>query len=154
MTNMPEPAQFNTQPNTRSPMQMNSMDYPKLKGFKIDHLNVASLVKHADELRMFMQIQPFDILSINETRVDNTIHNDEVKMTGYDLIRKDRNRTVGGVSLYVRNTIPHSDRNDLLPNNVEAICIEINKPNSKPLLMSTWYRPPNANIYSVYHKKG
>jgi hypothetical protein len=76
-----------------------------------------------------MQIQPFDILSINETRVDNTIHYDKVKMTGYDLIRKDRNRNGGGVSLYVRNTIPYSDRNDLLPNNVEAICIEINKPN-------------------------
>jgi hypothetical protein len=42
-----------------------------------------------------MQIQPFDILSINETRLDNTIHYDEVKMTGYDLIRKDRNRNGG-----------------------------------------------------------
>ena len=38
-----------------------------------------------------MQNQTFDILSINETRLDNTISNDEVKITGYDLIRKDRN---------------------------------------------------------------
>ena len=78
-------------------------------------------VKHADELRIFMQL-------------DNTVHYDEaVKMTSYDLIRKDRNRNGRGVSLYVRNTIPYSDRNDLLANIVEAICIEINKPNSKPL---------------------
>jgi hypothetical protein len=46
----------------------------------------------------------------------------------------------------VRNTIPYKDRNDLLPNNVEATCIEIHKPNSIPFLISTWYRPPNANI--------
>ena len=61
-------------------------------------------------------------------------------------IRNDRNRNGGGVEFYVRNTIPYKDRNDLLPNNVEATCIEIHKPNSKPFLISTWHRPPNANI--------
>ncbi len=52
----------------------------------------------------------------------------------------------GGVAIYVRSTIPYTERNDLLVSNVEALCLEIRKPKSKALLMSTWYRPPSANI--------
>ena len=33
-----------------------------------------------------------------------------------------------------------------MTNNAEAICLEINKPKSKALIISTWYRPPSANI--------
>ena len=44
--------------------------YPKLKGFKIGQLNITSLVKHIEELRIFIYEQPFDILCINETRLD------------------------------------------------------------------------------------
>ncbi len=54
-------------------MQINRTPYPKLKDFKIGHLNVASLYKHVDELRTFMNNKKFDILSINETRLDGTI---------------------------------------------------------------------------------
>ena len=83
-------AQIRTRSCTQPGRQTNNPPYRKLKGFKIGHLNIASLFKHIEELRIFMQNQTFDILSINETRLDNTILNDEVKITGYDLIRKDR----------------------------------------------------------------
>ena len=124
----------------------NKLPYQKLNGFKIGHLNIASLFKHIEELRIFMQYQTFDIPSIDERRLDNTIHSDEVKITGYDLIRKDRNRNGGGVAIYVRRTIPYIDRNGLLTNNVEAIRLEINKPKTKALIISTWYRPPSSSI--------
>ena len=118
-------AQTRTRSCTQPRRQTNNPSYRKLKGFKIGHLNIASLFKHIEELRIFMQNQQN---TINETRLDNTISNDEVKITGYDLIRKDRNRNGGGVAIYVRRTIPYTDRNDLLTNNAEAICLEINKP--------------------------
>jgi hypothetical protein len=57
--------------------------YPKLKGFKIGHLNIASPVKHKNELLFFMAKLHFDVICINETRLDNS----EVKIPGYDLIR-------------------------------------------------------------------
>lgn len=40
----------------------------------------------------------------------------------------------------------YANRSDLVPENVEAICLEINKTRTKSLLISTWYRPPSANI--------
>ena len=84
----------------------------------------------------------FDLLSINETRLDDSIHNDEVKIPGFDIVRKDRTRNGGGVAIYSRNTIPHTVRDDLIPTDtdIEAICLEINKPKNKPMLLSTWYR--------------
>ena len=46
--------------------------------------------------------------------------------------------------MYISETIPFSERNDLIPNPLEMICIEITKPYSKSLLISAWYRPPNS----------
>ena len=46
---------------------------PKHRGFKIAFLNIASLPKHIDELRLNMQHQYLDILVLNETRLDETI---------------------------------------------------------------------------------
>ena len=40
--------------------------------------------------------------------------------------------------------MPFSEQNDLVSNPLEMICIEINKPYSKSLLISAWYRPPNS----------
>ena len=84
-------------------------------------------------------------MCINETRLDQTIKNSEVEIHGYDLVRHDRNRHGGGVAIYIRDIIPYSERNSLIPDNIEAICLEIKKPNTKPILISTWYRPPNSN---------
>lgn len=45
-----------------------------LQGFVMAHLNIASLPKHIDELRLQLTKKPLDILSINETRLDDTIN--------------------------------------------------------------------------------
>ena len=87
----------------------------------------------------------FDILCNNETRLDKTVKDSEVGLQGCDLARRDRNRNEGGVAKYIRNNIPYVERSALVPENVEALCIEIGKLNAKPIPISTWYRPPNFN---------
>ena len=78
--------------------------YQKLKGFKIG-LNIASIVKHIEELRIFINERPFDILCI-ETQLDNTV--------------------------YLRNNISYVERSDLISGRVEALCLKIRKRKSKP----------------------
>ena len=131
---------------------------PKLKGFRIGHLNIASLMKHKDELSIFISKQPFDVPCINETRLDSSICNSEVEVAGDDLTRKDRNRNGGGVAIYARSVTPYINRTELSPDTAEAICLEIRKPKSKPLLVSTWYRPPGSkpelfNEFETFLKK-
>jgi polyribonucleotide nucleotidyltransferase len=38
------------------------------------------------------------------------------------------------------------DRDDLVPEGVEAVCLEIIKRKSKPVLIASAYRPPNSQI--------
>ena len=62
------------------------------------------------------------------------------------IIRNDRSRNGGGVAVYIKNNIPYSIRKDLISDHLEAICIEIKKPKSKPFLVATWYRTPSSKV--------
>ena len=72
-------------------------------------------MKRFDELLIYMQDKPFDILTLNETRLDNSISDSEVKIPAYDIVRRDRNRNGGGVAMFIRSTISFINRNDLVP---------------------------------------
>ncbi len=122
---------------------------PSMRGFKLASLNITSLVYHIDELRVFLASNRVDVLAINETRLDSNIMDSEVHIPGYEIIRRDRcinGRHGGGVCFYVRSTINFLPRPDLSCQEIENLCIEIRKPNSKPFLITTWYRPPNSVV--------
>ena len=52
-----------------------------------------------------MHDKPFDILTLNETRLDDSIPNSEIKISGYDIVRRDRNRNSGGVAMYTSEVV-------------------------------------------------
>ena len=66
------------------------------------HLNINSLTKHIDELRILLFDYSIDIISINETKLDDTIKSCEVHIPGYEFIRHDRNRQRGGVGFSIK----------------------------------------------------
>ena len=76
-------------------------------------------------------------------RLDHSVSNNEVEISGYEIIRRDRNRNGGGVAICLRNNISYVERSDLVSEHVEALCLEITEPKSKPIPVSTWYRPPD-----------
>ena len=90
-----------------------------------------------------MSDQSLDIIAINETKLDQSISDAQLHIDNYTLLRKDRTRQGGGVAFYIRNTICYIERQDLSPVNLEMLCIEVQKANSKPFLLSTWYKPPD-----------
>ena len=51
--------------------------------------------------------QYFDILGLNETRLDNTIADRQIDIEGYDILRRDRNRNGGGVAFYVAQSLTY-----------------------------------------------
>ena len=70
------------------------------RGLTMACLNINSLLAHIDELKVFVSNQKLDIIAINETKLDNTIHDNEIYLPGYDVARKDRStngRNGGGV---------------------------------------------------------
>jgi hypothetical protein len=89
---------------------------------------------------------PLDILAINESKINESISDDEISVSGFHLIRKDRNRHGGGVLMYIRETIPFRERNDLQTAcSLEMLCVKISRPCSRPFLVTTWYRTPGSD---------
>ena len=43
-----------------------------MRGFKIAHLDIRSLVKNIDQFRLYLHNQQFDIVSLNETMLDDS----------------------------------------------------------------------------------
>ena len=88
--------------------------------------------------------QPVDILAINETRLDSSVSNGEISVSGYTLERKDRNRTGAGVALYIRNSISYEYMPTLQEKQLEWLCVKVIKPKAKAFIVGTWYRLPGS----------
>ena len=65
---------------------------PFRRGLRKAYLDTNSLTNHIDELRILLFDYSIHIISINETKLDDTIKNSEVHIPGYEFIRRDRNR--------------------------------------------------------------
>ena len=103
-----------------------------------------SLPKNIDEISISMSEKLIDLFALSEARLDSTISDNMISFEGYDVIRKDRSRKGGGVCTHLRSTINYKIRNDIVPLELEATCVEITKPHSRPFIVTTVYRPPNA----------
>ena len=113
---------------------------PSQRGFKLASLNINKLTTHIDELRIFLAHNEIDILSINETKLNETISDNEVNILGYDVVRRDRTTDGGGgVCFYVKKSINFIVRNDLNMETLENLCLEIQLPRSEPFVVVTWY---------------
>ena len=93
---------------------------PSRRGFRKAHLNINSLTKHIDELRILLFDYSIDIISINETKLDDTIKSCEVHIPGYEFIRRDRNRQGGGVGFCIKTSINFVQSNPAISNSVNS----------------------------------
>ena len=62
------------------------------------------------------------------------------------MVRKDRNREGGGVAIFYRSHLNVKVRDELVPDSLELLCLEIIKSGCKPLLIASIYRPPNTTV--------
>ena len=116
-------------------------------GLYIANLDIRHLLPQIDKLGIALAEENGpDIIGILETFLNPSIWSNQVN--GLSHIRKDRSNTQGksgdGLILYFRNSISCKRRPEIKISNKETIWTEIFMPNSKPFLICTAYRPPNA----------
>ena len=90
-----------------------------------------------------------DIISIKETKLDDTIRDEQVAIEGFSLLRLDRNRHGGGVAFYIRETVNYEHRIDIKTSNAELLCIEVKQKCTKPFIVMAWYRPPKYEYQTI-----
>ena len=128
---------------TEKPLQF---EYLKNKGLKFVHLNIRSLLRNIDEIKLFLQCNEVHILALNETFLDESIFDSEVNIDNFHLLRKDRNRHGGGVAVYIHNSLSFEVIDYSIPNSLEIVPIMIRPKFSNPIIFLNWYRPPNCHF--------
>ena len=120
------------------------------KGLKVGLLNINRLLPKLDQLNSTVKTLGLNVLCVNETWLNSEIDTSEIHFDGYNVIRLDRNasnsnkHSGGGVAIYIEDHIPYRPRPDLHNDKMELCWIEINFPNSSPVLIGSLYRPPDS----------
>ena len=120
------------------------------KGLHLCNLNVQRILPKIDELRIIMANDRCpDIMGLCETFLGPNITDSQVAVDGFEFIRKDmmdtQNRLGGGLILYFRESLKVRRRPEYEFSKIETIWAEIELPNSKPFIVCSVYRPPNAH---------
>ena len=77
------------------------------RGFVMAVLNINNLLAHFDDLKFFCNSK-IDVLAIKETKIDSSVNDNEIHLSGFEVVRKDRSvngRRGGGVCMYLRNNM-------------------------------------------------
>ena len=109
-------------------------------------LNVNSLPGHFDEIQLLLKNLGIHVLAFNETKLDPEYPKELTTISGYQQESRDRNGKGRGVSIYIRDAINYTRRNDLPDNQLELICIEIEPPKSRSFFIVARYRPPSEPV--------
>jgi hypothetical protein len=121
-----------------------------ISGLRFFHLNVRSLNKNWDELKIVLtnQIGKFSVLLLSEVSVN--VHKSVLSyysLHGYSLYHKTRNgKRGGGLFMYIRSNISVKvDEKDF--KNFEGLCctLQINDPLPFRIRVLAVYRPPNSS---------
>ena len=114
----------------------------------IASLNINGLRNRLDEVQLLIRDLGIHILALNETKLNPEFPKEVTSVAGYQQERLDRTCNGGGVSIYVSDSIKYKRRLDILTDDLELICIEVDPPNSKSFLVLAWYRPPSDHVGS------
>ena len=60
------------------------------RGLKMAHLNTNGILSKLDFIKIMLSESKFDIFAISESKLDTSIHDNEIKIDGYDFYRLDR----------------------------------------------------------------
>lgn len=139
-------------PGPESISQNRNFKLSTVKGLRICHLNVRTLVDKIDEMRGFCETHRPHVLSLNETWLDSSISDSEIQLTGYLLVRRDQTRRNGGVLIYLSSNLDYKVIQEFKNNqpDLQFLRMEITPPKTKGFIFRSCYRPPNVDNEAAY----
>ena len=109
----------------------------KKKGLHSTHFNARSLLPKLAEVCTLVVEFNAAIVCVTETWLDDSLMDSEIELSGYVVQRKDRERSGGGVCMYIRSDLAFNPRPELSTDQLETLWIKIILPKTKPVC----YRP-------------
>ena len=120
----------------------NSIDtstYRNDKTLSICNINIRSLRNKIEYIQNFTD--EFDVVTLTETHLDSHVNDDELKLDSFSkkIIRKDRNRSGGGLLIYVKDYLIVQRKPELENYIDETLWVEI-RGNGLSFLLCNTYR--------------
>ena len=115
------------------------------------YLNINSIRNKIISLRELVNRAPFDVLCIDETKIDESFPDSQFFIENYQFppYRRDRNSKGGGKIVYVRQGLITKRLKCFESKNTETICIELTISKKKWCILFA-YRPPNFEKKSFF----
>ena len=115
------------------------------KNVIFSYLNINSIRNKFENLQEVIK-ENVDILAIAETKIDSSFPKSQFLLNGFhNPYRLDVTKNSGGILVYVKSRLPSRRLTQyLLPNDIQAIAIELNLRKEKWLVVSI-YKPPSQN---------
>ena len=110
------------------------------------HININSLLSKLDALRDIVGHTKPAILGITDSKFDTSVSDQEVNISGYSILRSDRNRYGRGVACYVQADLCFNMRN-VFSTSIENVFFNLLIPKLKLLSIGIFYRLPNVNTF-------
>jgi exonuclease III len=113
--------------------------------FKIVHYNINSLQNKVHFIEE--ELGEYDIICITESKLNDQITDEKIKLDGYRLIRRDRKcDNGGGIVTYVKDNLKVKRRNELENIRDKIMWLEVNINQNKNILLCICYRPQTTPI--------
>jgi len=110
-------------------------------------LNTQSIVAKRASFAVLLDEYNLDIVAVSETWLSPDIFTSEFFPNQYNVFRKDRADGYGGVLLACRNSINCQEL--VVDTNAEAVLCKVSLNCCQPLIICSFYRPPNKDTESV-----
>ena len=115
---------LNPGPSQYPPYNDDKFEPFRKRGLHFLQINVNSLLSKIDELRDVVGHTKPAILGITESKLDSSVSDQEVNISGYSILRSARNRYGRGVTCYVRADLGFNRRN-VFSNSIENVFFEM-----------------------------
>ena len=113
------------------------------------YLNIRSIVNKLSLFQSYIYSSDFDVICLTETWLSESVFDQEILPTNYNIYRKDRPSRGGGVLIAIKSTIPASVVcSDPFNNAIEILTVRLNL--SKPVTLSCVYVPPSPSDSYMY----
>ena len=127
------------------PFYINNKD-----NLKFANVNINSVRHKFPPLAEVLGRSMIDILSIQETKLDDNFPDSQFSVLGYQLHRKDHKNNSGGLMMLIRDDLPQQRREDLenvqaTSCRIELMVIEIMIYNEKWLMLNLYKQPKVKN---------
>ena len=102
------------------------------KGLQLAHLNVQSIRGKLDQVKDMIVTSKVDLYGFSETFLNNKLCENELFISGYSYLRRDRNeKSGGGILVYIKETIVFRRIAQFEDGTIESVWLELQLNNSK-----------------------